>query len=157
MVQAKEVIVLATNGGLSHGRATFGVFVSLQDGALWENSGPVDDDPATSNSKCSDIAGYVVSLELLAMLITLCSNLRLGDTIIQVETITWMDRVGARNCLRNLMKSVHSHCKYPHDPDLLAHICWCGVNYPISPTIFNGLKAIRTKTGATMTYPIMLK
>ncbi len=90
VVQA-QTIFLATDGCLSNGYGTFGVVLAGPDREVWENSGPVDGDPATSNSKRSELVGFMASLELLIMLWTPWSQSSTFDLALKLQTVTWMD------------------------------------------------------------------
>ncbi len=73
----------------------------------------------TSNLKRSKLAGYVASLELLLMLLTLGSF----SSPIQIKVITWIDSSRAGRYLKNLQNLNISRCKYPHNADLM-HITY---------------------------------
>jgi hypothetical protein len=69
-IRSGLLLEIATDGGLDNQRGTFGVVLAQGKEDLWEMAGPVDGDPHTSNSKRSELAGYVASLEMLLMLVT---------------------------------------------------------------------------------------
>ncbi len=97
---------------------------------LWEVVGPVDGDPTTFNSKWSVLVGYIASLELLLMFMTLLS---LQDPS-RLYTQTWIDSSSTGKHLTNMLLWRWTKQKYPHDPDLrllwsqlptVTHkICW---------------------------------
>ncbi len=142
-MERQAVISLASDGGLSNGQGTFVVTLSGPDQELWENSGPLDGDPATSNSKRSELVGYAASLELFMMFWSLSNKQDLYSPSYRVKTVTWMDSTGARSHLRNLKQCGQPRHKYPHNADILAHICWLWGQLSSIDHIFNGSAVIK--------------
>ena len=117
---------MAPDGGLSGTQGTFGVVLAQGDVELREAAGPVDCNMETGNSKRSELAGYAASLELLCMFVHF---LDCRPNLI-MHTKTWIDSSSAGRHLESLLKKTNTTSKYPHDPDLLSHICWMWEQLP---------------------------
>jgi hypothetical protein len=125
-IKEKSLLDLAPDGGLMNYRGTFGVVMARGSTDLWEMAGPVDGDPETSNSKRCELAGYAASLELLLMFTSIIQPA--PDQ--KLHTQTWIDSSGAGRHLSNMLLRRKTKRKYPHDPDLLAHVRWLWSQLP---------------------------
>jgi ribonuclease HI len=119
-IKEKKLFEVAPDGGLMESRGTFGVILALGDKELWEMAGPADGDYTTANSKRSELAGYVASLELILMLLPWLEMHPRDKLHLQ----TWIDSSGAGRQVSNLLHKKKQKRKYPHDADLISHIQW---------------------------------
>jgi hypothetical protein len=124
-IREKKTFEIAPDGGLSESIGTFGAVLAQGIHELWEIAGPVDCNHDTANSKRSELAGYTASLELLLMIIHF-----LGESTTRMSTKTWIDSSSAGQHISNMLQTKKTYGKYPHDPDLLAHIRWLWAKLP---------------------------
>ena len=121
-VDTQQDFAIASDGGLSGTIGTFGVVLATGSEVIWEGAGPADGDPTTANSKRPELTGYAASLEMLLMLKTLTLTFDLPPHFVPITT--WIDSSAAGKHLTKLLSGKSYKRNYPHDSDLLSHICW---------------------------------
>ncbi len=80
-------------------------------------------DNSINNNSTSLLSSWFLRLRLI-MLWTLWSQSSTFDLSLKLQTVTWMNSVGACRDLRNLLRVGEPRHWYPHDADVLAHIWW---------------------------------
>ncbi len=149
-LQSKEILTMASDGGLSNSIGTFGIVLAVGLKVIREGAGPADGGTTTANSKRPELAGYATGMEILLLICHLTSAFAGYDSI---SLESWVDNSAAGTFVPALKRPLLFKELYAR-PRSLAHIQRLWAQLPVFEQPIQWINARQDNNRPFKTFPL---